>query len=196
MLETLQRLLAIQATEMLPALTEAATLIAEALAADKVDVFLYQADSDSLVALGTSTTPMGKRQHELGLDRLPLANGGRAADAFRTGKLYAAGRAAEDPEELRGIVEALGVRSTVNCPFTVDSERRGVVQADSATSDFFTERDRAFLAAVSHWISLVMHRAELVEQATHSADRQARRDAADEIARITRREREVAVLIA
>jgi hypothetical protein len=87
LLETLQRLLAIQATEMRPALTEAATLIAEALAADKVDMFLYQADSDSLVALGTSTTPMGKRQHELGLDRLPLANGGRAADAFGTGEL-------------------------------------------------------------------------------------------------------------
>src|SRR3712207_6872555 len=57
-----------------PALTEAASLVSEVLGADKVDVFLYQADIDSLVAIGTSDTPMGRRQHELGLDRLQLAN--------------------------------------------------------------------------------------------------------------------------
>ena len=41
-----------------------------------------------------------------------------------------------------------------------------------------------------------MHRAELVEQATATAARRGRREATEEIARISRREREVAVLVA
>ena len=196
LLTTLQRLLAIQATDLRPALDEAATLVAEALSADKVDVFLHQAPIDSLVALGTSATPMGRRQHELGLDRLPLSNGGRAADVFRTGEPYASGRVDEDPGELRGIVEGLGVRSVLNYPLEVGGERRGVLQVDSATPDFFSEADASFLAAVTQWVGMVMHRAELVEQATAAAARRGRREATEEIARISRREREVAVLLA
>ena len=196
LLDTLQRLLAIQSPEARPARAEACNLVADVLGADKVDVFHYEPASTSLVAVGTSETPMGKRQQELGLDRLPLANGGRAADVFRTGEPYATGRADEDPDELRGVVEGLGVRSIVNCPLEVSGERRGVLQVDSATPNFFTEGDQAFLAAASRWIAMVMHRAELVEQATASAVQQGHREAADEIARISRREREVAILLA
>ena len=196
LLTTLQRLLAIQVPETGPALDEAATLVAEALGADKVDIFLYQADIDCLVAIGTSKTPMGQRQHELGLDRLPVSNGGRAGAVFQTGEPYVNGRVDQDPEELRGVVHGLGVRSVMNYPLNVNGVRRGVVQVDSATPDFFTEPDASFLEAVTHWVSLVMHRAELVERATASAVQQGHREAAEEIARISRREREVAVLIA
>ncbi len=61
LLETLQRMLAIQASELRPSLTEACNLVADAVQADKVDVFLYDAGSQSLVAMGTSETPMGRR---------------------------------------------------------------------------------------------------------------------------------------
>ena len=196
LLETLQRLLAIRATELRPALTEASTLVAEVLRADKVDVFLFELASTSLVTVGTSDTPMGHRQRELGLDRLALANGGRAVDVFRTGEPYTTGRADQDPGELRGVAEALGVRSVLNYPLEVDGERRGVLQANSATPDFFTEADSSFLAAVTHWVAILMHRAELVERVTGEAARRGRREAAEELARISRREREVAILIA
>ena len=196
LLETLQHLIAIRATGLRPALTEASTLVAEALRADKVDVFLFEQASTSLVAMGTSDTPMGHRQQELGLDRLPLANGGRAAEVFRTGEPYTTGRADQDPGELRGVVEALGVRSVLNYPLEVDGERRGVLQVNSATPDFFTEADGSFVAAATHWVGMVMHRAELVEQVAGDAARRGRREAAEELARISRREREVAVLIA
>jgi len=83
-LQMLRHLLGIRETELRPTLDEASTIIAETFGADKVDVFVYQPDVDTLVALGTSKTMMGKRQRELGLDRLPLANGGRAAWTFRT----------------------------------------------------------------------------------------------------------------
>jgi len=116
LLVMLQRLLAIRAAELRPVLDEASTLIAETFDADKVDIFVYQPDADSLVALGTSMTPMGQRQRALGLDRLPLSNGGRAAWCFLTGEAYLTVRADDDPAELRGIVERLGVRSMMNHP--------------------------------------------------------------------------------
>src|SRR5215212_10452725 len=93
LLNTLQRLLAIASPELHPALDQASDLVAQALGADKVDVFLYEADKDSLVALGTSRTPMGKKQHELGLDRMPLANAGPLAQVYTTGEPYRTGRA-------------------------------------------------------------------------------------------------------
>src|SRR5215218_4427578 len=96
LLDTLQRLLMIREPELRPALDQASTLVNEVLRADKVDVFLYEAASDTLVAMGTSRTPMGCRQHELGLNRQPLSNGGPAARVFRTGEPYLTGRADQD----------------------------------------------------------------------------------------------------
>src|SRR3954452_4167856 len=86
--DTLVRLHRIASPELRPALDQAANLVAEALDADKVDIFIHESASDSLVALGTSQTPMGRRQHELGLDRLPLANGGRSVAVYLTGEPY------------------------------------------------------------------------------------------------------------
>jgi DNA-binding CsgD family transcriptional regulator len=192
----LQRLLAVTAVELRPALDEASSLIAEMFGADKADIFMYQPESDTLVALGTSVTPMGERQRALGLDRLPLSNGGRAATSFRTGQTYITGHADRDPGELRGIVEGLGVRSTVNHPIEVAGERRGILQVDSSICDFFTERHRDALEAVAGWVGLIMHRAELVEQSTSDAEHRDRRHADDDVSRITRRQQEVAVCIA
>src|SRR5215210_2094469 len=102
LLTTLQRLLTISTPELRLALDQASTLISEALEADKVDVFIYEAASESLVALGTSDTPMGRRQHELGLDRLPLANAGPPTTFFQAGAPYLTGHAAQDPTQPRG----------------------------------------------------------------------------------------------
>jgi two-component system OmpR family sensor kinase len=159
-------------------------------------VFVYEASSDSLVALGTSNTPLGQQQRALGLDRLPLSNGGRAVSVFQTGQIHTTGHADKDPEELRGIVETLGVRSIVDVPVLVAGVRRGVLQVDSATPDYFTARDIAALTAVAGWVGLIMHRAELAEQMAADAARRARVEVGNEVARITRRQREVASLIA
>jgi DNA-binding CsgD family transcriptional regulator len=196
LLALLQRLLAIRSSTMRPTLDEASTLIAEAFNADKVDIFLYEPRSESLVALGTSRTPMGERQRALGLDRLPLSNGGRAAWTFHTGDPYVTGRADEDPEEVRGLVEGLGIRSVMNFPLDIDGERRGILQVDSATPDFFTADDVKALAPVAGWTSLILHRAELIEQQTSAAHQRGREQAGEELARITRRQQEVAICLA
>src|SRR5918998_3214740 len=178
---TLERLLAIQATDLKAALTEASQLVAEVLSADKVDVFLHDPTIETLVAVGTSDTPMGRQQHALGLGQLPLANGGRAVEVYQTGRPHRDGRVDADPHELLGVREALGVRSTLAVPLDVAGERRGVLQASSAQPECFSEGDLAFLAAVAGWVGTVAHRAELVEQLRAEAAERARRATADEL---------------
>ena len=196
LLETLVRLHAIVSPELRPALGQAANLVAEALDADKVDVFLHEPASDSLVALGTSQTPMGYRQHQLGLDRLPLANGGRAVAVYLTGESCLQRWADDDREELRGIVDSLGVRSSILAPLDVGHQRRGVVLAASRTPDHFSERDLRFLTAVAGWVGMLTHRTELAEELARQAHRQGHRQAGEDLAKLTRRQQEVAGCIA
>src|SRR5690349_6332019 len=93
LLRTLQQLLEIEATDVDRALNEASDLVGLALRADKVDVFLHDAATDELVALGVSDTAMSEREVQAGLDRLPLVSGGRIAAVFQTGQPFRTGRA-------------------------------------------------------------------------------------------------------
>jgi DNA-binding CsgD family transcriptional regulator len=195
LLFTLERLLCIRATEFEAALDEASDLLAVALDVEKVDVFVLEPETQTLIARGTSRTPMGQRQQEIGMHRLPLVAGGRSAVVFETGEPYMTGRADLDAVELAGITDGLGVRSELLCPIECNGQRRGVLSAVSAKPDLFMDRDLAFLTAASSWIGMVMHRTELVEQIARESVQQGRREVAEELARLTPREREVAVLI-
>ena len=181
LLPMLERLLALPATEVKDTLDRASQLVTEALRADKVDIFIHDPHIDTLVALGVSNTPLGQHQRAIGMDRLPIANGGRAVSVFQTGMPYGTGRADQDPEELAGIKQGLGVRSTLAVPLDVETQRRGVLLVTSAQPDRFTENDLQFLQAVARWVGMVMQRAELVEQMTGEAAEQARRGVADEL---------------
>ena len=133
------------------------------LGADKVDVFLYEADDRSLVALGVSDTPIGG-EHELGLDRLPLAGGGQTTSSSTRRVTPRCSGGCRTSGELRAISEELGVQSSMVAPLVVNGQRRGVLLASSVQPDRFTAQDLRFLEAVSDWIALVTHRTELVER--------------------------------
>src|SRR4051812_2495891 len=107
----LERFLTLPLDSLRTALVHASDLLAAELKADKVDAFLYQPESDSLRAVGTSTQPLSLAQRRAGLDVLPVANGGRAVEVFQTGEPHLGSNTAEDPGELIGIREKLGVRS-------------------------------------------------------------------------------------
>jgi DNA-binding NarL/FixJ family response regulator len=170
--------------------------VLEAVGADKIDVFLYEPNSATLVAMGTSDTPVARRQKELGLDRQPLANGGRAACVFETGKPYLNGHVDQDLEELRGVREGLGVRSEMNVVVDVNGQRRGVLSAIATQHDRFNESDLEFFIAVASWIGMVADRAELSEAMAEHAFRQGQRRAAEEVALLTPRQREIVACIA
>ncbi|MDY7231428.1 GAF domain-containing sensor histidine kinase [Hyalangium rubrum] len=178
---TLEQLLALPAAELRPTLDRAAQLIGDILRADKVDVFVLEPQTQTLVALGVSDTPMGRQQKRLGLDRLQLANRGRVVEVFETGKPWHTGHQDEDPEELPGIKFGLGIRSAIAAAIELGGVRRGVLECSSAQPDFFSLDDLRFVETVARWLGMVAHRAELVEQLTRSAAEQGRRAAADEL---------------
>src|SRR5437763_9872539 len=126
-LATLEKLLEIPSAELETALTHACNAVAEALHADKVDAFLYDETRDTLVALGTSTQPLSALQKKLGLDVLPLSNGGRVVYVFQTGETFVTGRLDDDPEELKGIKQALKIRSKLGVLLEVGGRRRGMM---------------------------------------------------------------------
>lgn len=181
LLETLEKLLEMTAAEQRIALVQACDLVATALNADKVDAFLYDDARDSLVALGTSTQPLSAQQRRHGLDVLPLANRGRAVQTFVSRSTFVSGAVQEDMEELRGIREVLRVASQVATPLVVGGVVRGVLLVCSLAPGFFTADDVRFLETVGHWVGVVAHRAELVEQIGRDAAERARRRAAEEL---------------
>jgi two-component system OmpR family sensor kinase len=181
LLVALEKLLELPAAELQPTLDRASHLIGELFQADKVDVFLLEERSQTLVALGVSDTPMSRKQKSLGLDRLQLANGGRLVEVFTVGEPWHTGHQDKDPKELPGIKEGLGIKSVIATPLEVGGKRHGVLECSSAKASFFTKEDLRFLAAVARWVTAVVHRAELVEQLTKAATEQGRRAAADEL---------------
>jgi signal transduction histidine kinase len=178
---TLQRLLGIQALTLKDAMNAASDLLAEAMGADKVDLFLHEKETETLVALGTSNTPMGRQQVRVGLNRVPIANGGRQVEVFTTRQEYYTGHADQDPEMDRGIVHTLGVRSLYAVPLHVNGDVRGIVVAESIHPDRFSSAERDFFEAASRWIGMVAHRAELHEAVTRQTQEETRRQVADEM---------------
>src|SRR2546421_1984415 len=181
LLTTLEGLLELPATEVKATLNQATSLIAEVLAADKVDVFFHDPASETLVALGTSDTPMGRRQRAIGMDRLSLANRGRTVEVFLTGTSYLTGHADQDPDVLVGVKVGLGVKSMIAAVFEAKTLRRGVLLAVSSAPEFFSEQDLHFLEASAQWVGIVIHRAELIERLKQEAMEQGRRLASEEL---------------
>jgi signal transduction histidine kinase len=181
LLQTMERILAIEATDLRSALRAAADHAAAALGAEKVDVFLHEPERSTLVAVGVSSTPLAARERSLGLDLCPIANGGRAVLAFQSGEPFITGRADADPLELRGIVDGLGVRSTMHAPIDVAGERRGVLGIASTRPDAWDATHLQFVCAIARWIGLVVHRAEVVERLAARAEEAGRRAAAEEL---------------
>lgn len=145
-------------------LHQVAQVVAQALGSEQVVVFLSDTASRSLTAQGTSMTSMGGSEQAICLDRLPLEDGGQIVEVYQTGHSYFNGQADHDPGALTELKKKLGIKSEIAVPLEIDTERRGVLFASSHHPNYFTEQDLSFLETVSHWIGVVLHRAEQVEQ--------------------------------
>jgi two-component system OmpR family sensor kinase len=180
-LELLQRLLMLEVSDLQGTLHQTANVLADAFDSDKIDVFLAHPEQEILIAYGTSNTPMGRLQREIGLHRLAFENGGRAVQVFQSGASYLTGHADQDPLELAGIKWDLGVRSMMLVPLLVNGVRRGVLLVSSATPDYYSEEHLRFLQTVTKWVGDVTHRAELTEQHEKLLVAQARQGVAEEL---------------
>jgi len=194
-LRAIQQLLEIEEVTLVPALMAAAARLVPVFMADKADVFIFQPEHKVLQSLGVSDTPMGRRQVELGLDRVPLAGGGLVVGVFQSGRSLATGHADRSPRDLDGIVEGLGVRSELLVPLPIAGNRRGVLSVVSAREDWFVpDEDLPLLQSVAGWVGVVAHRSELVEGLEAKAFATGRLEAANEL--LTPRQWEVAELVA
>lgn len=178
---TLERLLALPITGVTETLGTASCLVAEAVGGEKAEVFLHDPARDSLVAVGVTNTALGRREEALGLDRVPLATGGKVVDVFQTGEPYLTGQADQDAAELVAMIRDLAVRSTLLAPLRTEGERRGVVLVASTQPEAFTSNDLHFLEAVAQWVGLVVQRAEALERTAQDAVERTRRDTAEEL---------------
>jgi two-component system OmpR family sensor kinase len=181
LLLALEHLLAIDALDVKSALNEASDVLVNAMRADKIDVFVLDPHRNTLVSIGLSNTPMSAKQQSLGLDMLPVANGGREVEVYETGKAYMSSHADLDDGMLPGMKYELGVRSAIMMPLVVDGDRRGTIAAVSQRAEAFNTGDMRFMQGVAGWIGMVMHRAELVELNARDAAEQAKRTTADEL---------------
>src|SRR5688500_2054870 len=180
-LDLLETLLRIPSGDLRSTLTHVADLVAEATAADKVDTFLYDPERDSLVALATSTQSLSMLQRQLGLDVLQLSNGGRVVHVYKSGETFMTGALERDAEELKGVKEALGIRSKLGVPLEWGGQRRGMMMIASLKPDHFSTEDLRFAESLGRWVSILAHRAELSEQIARNATEQGRRAGAEEL---------------
>jgi signal transduction histidine kinase len=181
LLDTLERLLDIPSADLKTALSLACDAVAGATGADKVDAFLLDSARNSLVAVGTSNQPLSRLQRNMGLDVLPIANGGRMVEVFTTKAPFRSGRIGEDTIELKGVREGLKVQSLVGVPVEVGGEIRGVLSVSSLQRDFFSEENTRFVTSIARWVGSVAHRAELVAEIARNAVEQGRRAVAEEL---------------
>src|SRR5258706_14761910 len=85
LLTMLERLLELPTNDVNSTLYQTTQLVAEVLAADKVEAFLHDTATDALVASDVHDMPMELRQDATGIDQLLLVNGGRVFWGFFVG---------------------------------------------------------------------------------------------------------------
>lgn len=180
-LQLLERLFALEPAPVDEVLSLSADHIADALRCEKVDVFLLDDTTQTLVAVGTSRTELAQLQKSLGLDRLPLANMDSMAHVFETSEIYHQGHVDQDARQPRGITEQMGVRSMIAVPFSVGGVRRGVLSCASRRPDAFSDEDLTLARMVATWIGSLAHRAELMFVFAAQAGDRTRRAAAEEL---------------
>jgi signal transduction histidine kinase len=100
---------------------------------------------------------------------------------YQTGQTYVTGHLEDDTDELRGIREALEIRSKIGVPLEVGGTRRGMMMIASLRPEAFTPEDVKFSEAVVRWVGAVAHRAELVQEIERNAVEQGRRVVAEEL---------------
>src|SRR5690242_13788395 len=177
----LEQLLTLQTGSMRGPLDEAGDLLNALMHADRIDVFLLNPVERSLVVVEGRETPLRLRRRELGLDRLPLGNGGREVEVYLNGKPYQSGHVDLDTGMLKGFRYELGMLSMIIVPLEVDGERLGVVQVASDRSEAFTDADVALVEEIARWVGLSLRGPEEVEQPPAGTATPARPDSAAEL---------------
>jgi|GEM_PF-829595 len=138
--------------------------IGEVMGVQKVEVLLYNQETDELVSLGASDTSIGRAQHELGLDHVPLGKAGALADVFLTGQPFLSNDLETLPHFPAALKEKLGLKSALVVPLEVEDKRRGLISVMSSLPDIFSDDDLPFLSLISTRLGHMLHHQELSKE--------------------------------
>ncbi len=138
--------------------------IGEVMGVQKVEVLVYQQETDELISLGASVTTLGRVQHELGLDHLPLGKAGVLADVFRTGQPFFSNDLDSLPTFPTALKEHLGLKAAMAVPLEVEGQRRGLITVMSTSADSFSDDDLPFLTLISIRLGHMLHHQELSKE--------------------------------
>lgn len=136
--------------------------IGRACDAEKVDIMLYSQETDELVTLGTTDTPLSQLQVQLGLDHLPIATAGRLSEVYLTGQPFLSGQVV--PADQVGQVEKLGIKSFLIVPLRVEQQSHGVISLASPRPQAFNEDDLSFINFVSLRLGYSLRHEELTQE--------------------------------
>ncbi|HXU62834.1 MAG TPA: HAMP domain-containing sensor histidine kinase [Polyangia bacterium] len=179
-LELMHKLLGIKPTGLRESLEAGSSAIADVFMAEKVDAMIFEEPGATLVARATAGSPMAQQQRQIGMDRQPVANGGRAAEVFTTGISFRSDDVQNDPKELTG-VKALGVHSQMAVAFDIADRRAGVLTVMSSRPAAWDDGDLRFFETVASWLALVAGHVQRTEQLLSLASERARRVVAGDL---------------
>jgi len=174
----------------------ASAIIAEAVGADALDIFLYDASSESLIPVRAPRSPMGRLERTIGVDRLPLRDGGLAVRVFLQGGSFRTGHRDTEPDERPDIATALESRSALLSRMQVGNKFFGVLDACSSSPNQFTAADQDFLEAAGCVMGMFVNSADGPEPFTQDARRHDPRSDAGPGAQLSAREREITAMVA
>ena len=151
-----------------------ATQIGRVIGAEKVDLLIHSQETDEMVALGMSDTPLSSLQRELGLDHLSLGIGGQFLEVYRSGQPFINGNVT--PNDQPALIEKLGIRSLLIVPLQVEHQRLGVLSLASRQPDAFDQDDLSFVRFISVRLGYSLRHEELTEELARAEEARMRND--------------------
>ncbi len=136
--------------------------IALACSAENVNIMWDSQETDELVTLGTTNTPLSQLQIQLGLDHLSLATAGHLREVYLTGQPFLSGQVG--PSDGVGHVEKLGIKSSLIVPLQIEQQRHGVISLASPRPQAFDEDDLSFITFVSLRLGYSLRQEELTQE--------------------------------
>jgi two-component system, OmpR family, sensor kinase len=115
--------------------------------AEIASILLYSPATDELIAFGSSDTPLGRLQHERGLDHIPLATSGPLLQVFQHGEPLSIGGA--DEINALPIVQGGGIQSMLIAPLSIEQRCHGLVVLATTRPGAFSNDDVSFLTFIS-----------------------------------------------
>jgi two-component system OmpR family sensor kinase len=154
-LRTLEQILGAGHASITETLESTCRILAEALAADLVQIYRHDDLASALIPEATACSLATEAAEYVRSYRVPMDERARLVSVFRTGEPVLIHHADAD-SDIRALFRVdLGLHSLTILPFTVAFQRQGVLLIGAVEPDRFAPEDLLFFNTITHWIGIV-----------------------------------------